>query len=100
MAQGCHTELLQTRHNYEISYPFEWGACLEKSSTGTANPICLFLRMRELRQNVEFLLNLPRSRFLISPSADMVASANPFARMKLVRVTSAVTRVVAKKSYL
>ena len=47
---SCH---LQTRHNYEISYPYEWGERLDGSPhvvsrffwvlsqyNGTANPIC------------------------------------------------------------
>jgi hypothetical protein len=38
---------LQTRHNYEISYPYEWGEPVERTHgvplsqrSGTANPIC------------------------------------------------------------
>lgn len=51
---GIYLVHLQTRHNYEISYPYEWGERLDETHVpfarvffldlsqynGTANPIC------------------------------------------------------------
>jgi len=50
---GLSSCYLQTRHNYEISYPYEWGERLDETPriagfffwvlfqyNGTANPIC------------------------------------------------------------
>ncbi|KAH9034187.1 SprT-like family-domain-containing protein [Lactarius pseudohatsudake] len=51
---------ISTRHNYEISYPFEWGERLDnvprvRCSTPTVLLTRYVLRVRELRQNVESL---------------------------------------------
>jgi hypothetical protein len=93
---------LQTRHNYEISYPYEWGERLDKTHPlrffwfrpSTTVPLTRYVRrVRELRQDVRFPFSLApdsdptvRLTYITSlGSVDTAASANPFVQMKSVR---------------
>jgi hypothetical protein len=99
---GTSSCYLQTRHNYEISYPYEWGERLDKTPPSrffwfcpsTTVPLTRYVRrVRELRQNVRFPFSLVpdsdptvRLTYITSfASVDTAASANPFVQMKSVR---------------
>lgn len=71
---GLSSYHLQTRHNYEISYPYEWGERLDESSphvvsffgyrpSTTVSLTRYVRRVRELRQNV-------RLPFSLAPDSD------------------------------
>ena len=63
---GLSSCYLQTRHNYEISYPYEWGERLDETPrvagflffgfcSSITVPLTRYVRrVRELRQNVRF----------------------------------------------
>lgn len=66
---GLSSCYLQTRHNYEISYPYEWGERLDETRvaesfffgfcSSTTVPLTRYVRrVRELRQDVRFPFSL------------------------------------------